>query len=349
MSTEPNDNNSGQGGVDWDAEFAKLDQNGTGNVVPLRKPGADVERHASSFEVDIDDPDSPEAARLTVADPGVTITLPADEDRREPIISAAFLPANLRGTITRTVRRWLHIGAFHAVRLPLYGTKTAAYGAVGVVRLVQLQLRWWWLTEQAPVRRAVADNAHRDPKEAARIYNQLLQELRDTRRWRGFVVAAQTLATVIAGLVVLAVGSVPLNLALVAAILGSLAHLGRPAHKPIISKAIIAPRFRKLNLDIVLRAYYAAGLGNADKPGQQVQFGAQMARDARGTGSQVVVDLPYGRGWADVLAAKEKIASGLDVHVNQVFLTEDETSSRRHLLFVADRDPLAIGAGRTDL
>ncbi|WP_279582234.1 hypothetical protein, partial [Fodinicola feengrottensis] len=62
-----------------------------------------------------------------------------------------------------------------------------------------------------------------------------------------------------------------------------------------------------------------------------------------------VGDLTDGRGWGCVAVQVEKIASGLDVHVNQVFLTEDETSSRRHLLFVADRDPLAIGAGRTDL
>ena len=46
---------------------------------------------------------------------------------------------------------------------------------------------------------------------------------------------------------------------------------------------------------------------------------------------------------------REKIASGLDVHVNQVFLTPDKTSSRRHTLFVADRDPLAVPVGRTDM
>ncbi|WP_163572686.1 hypothetical protein [Fodinicola feengrottensis] len=136
---------TGPNNIDWDAEFAALDQGSAGNnVVPLRKPGTDVERYDSSFEVELDDPDSPESARLKVADPGVTIALPADEDRREPIIPAAFLLGNLRGTINRAVRRWLHISAFHAVRVPWYGGKTAIYGAVGAVRLVQRQLRWWW-------------------------------------------------------------------------------------------------------------------------------------------------------------------------------------------------------------
>ena len=117
----------------------------------------------------------------------------------------------------------------------------------------------------------------------------------------------------------------------------------------MVGTAVVAPRFRKLNSDIVLRAYYAAGLGKPDKADQEVRFGSPMSRDARNTGSQVVVDLPYGKGWSDVAGAREKIASGLDVHVNQVFLTPDKTSSRRHTLFVSDRDPLAVAVGRTEL
>ncbi len=111
-----------------------------------------------------------------------------------------------------------------------------------------------------------------------------------------------------------------------AGVVAALAHYGRPAGRTLIGTAVVAPRFRKLNSDIVLRAYYAAGLGKPDKPDQQIQFGSPMARDARNTGSQVVIDLPYGKGWSDVMNAREKIASGLDVHVNQVFLTPDKTS-----------------------
>jgi hypothetical protein len=74
-----------------------------------------------------------------------------------------------------------------------------------------------------------------------------------------------------------------------------------------------------------------------------------MARDATGVGSQVAIDLPYGKTFADAVKAKGAIASGLDVKASQVFLTDDPSSERRHLLFVADRDPLAIPAGRTPL
>jgi len=42
---------------------------------------------------------------------------------------------------------------------------------------------------------------------------------------------------------------------------------------------VVTPRFRRLTADAVLRAYYSAGLGHPEKPGQQITFGSQMARD----------------------------------------------------------------------
>ena len=126
-----------------------------------------------------------------------------------------------------------------------------------------------------------------------------------------------------------------------------LARIGCPAGRRIIGAAVVTPRFRKLNSDIVLRAYYAAKLGDPDKPGQQVTFGSTMQRD--GEGSRVLVDLPYGKGLSDAVNAREAIASGLDVSLSQVFLHRDTTSHRRHVLWVADRDPLAVPVGRTPL
>jgi hypothetical protein len=134
---------------------------------------------------------------------------------------------------------------------------------------------------------------------------------------------------------------------LVAVGVSLLAHHGHPKDKPILKPATVTPRFRKLNADIVLRAYYAAGLGHPEKPGLQVTFGSPMARD--GEGSAVDVDLPYGKGLKDAIDAKDSLASGLDVQVSQVFLHRDPTSNRRHRLWVADRDPLAVPVGRTPL
>ena len=97
----------------------------------------------------------------------------------------------------------------------------------------------------------------------------------------------------------------------------------------------------------MLRAYYSAGLGNPDKPDQRIAFGSTMSRD--GEGSRVLVDLPYGKGLDDAIKARPGIASGLDVSLSQVFIRRDPTSHRRHVLWVADRDPLAVPVGRTPL
>jgi S-DNA-T family DNA segregation ATPase FtsK/SpoIIIE len=126
-----------------------------------------------------------------------------------------------------------------------------------------------------------------------------------------------------------------------------LARHGHPPDKPILRPAVVTPRFRVLNADIVLRAYYAAGLGHPDKPDLQVTFGSPMRRDGEGSG--VDVDLPYGKTLKDAINAKDNVASGLDVQVSQVFMHRDPTSTRRHHLWVADRDPLAVPVGRTPL
>ena len=238
---------------------------------------------------------------------------------------------------------WAYVGGFHAVRAPWYAVQVAAFSVRGLFRLLQVQLAWWWVRNHFTLLQHAADA--NDTKEWAKA----LREIKSTRLWRGLVLLAEPPRS----------GSAPRWRGRWC----RTCTCGPPAPWQCSrwrttaarsgtrswARATVAPRFRKLNSDIVLRAYYAAGLGRPDRPDQEVRFGSAMSRDARNTGSQVTVDLPFGKGWSDVLAAKEKIASGLDVHVNQVFLTPDKSSIRRHLLFVADRDPLAVPAGRTDL
>src|SRR5258708_24811472 len=54
-------------------------------------------------------------------------------------------------------------------------------------------------------------------------------------------------------------------------------------------------------------------------------------------------------GLKDAIDRKDKIVSGRDVTESQVFIRRDPTSYRRHALWVADRDPLAVPVGRTPL
>jgi S-DNA-T family DNA segregation ATPase FtsK/SpoIIIE len=176
---------------------------------------------------------------------------------------------------------------------------------------------------------------------------KLHKEGKEVRKVRGGILAAEVAALALAAVLLVryAPGWAWFGVAAVA--LPFLAHHGRPADKPIVTPAVVTPRFRVLNADTVIRAYNAAGLSHPDKPGQQLQFGTRMARD--GDGTRVVVDLPHGKGLKDAIDARDKIASGLDVTESQVFIRRDPTSYRRHTLWVADRDPLAVPVGRTPL
>ncbi|MEU4570755.1 cell division protein FtsK [Micromonospora sp. NPDC023956] len=273
----------------------------------------------------------------------VYVDLVAVDDERRPIIPAQWRgPDNIKATIKRTGEVAAHHAGYHAVRAPWYAMQATGWAVVGVARIAGRQVRWWWFTDQYPLQQAAASK--NDPA----AFMQLHRQAQATRLYRGLVLTAEAVA--LGGAVVaLALSPGWVVMAAAAVAVPVLARIGRPSTKPIVQPAVVAPRFRKLNSDIVLRAYYAAGLGHPDKPDLRIQFGGPMSRDAKQIGSQVVVDLPYGKTFSDALKAKESIASGLDVSVNQVFISKDRTSNRRHVLYVSDQDQLAIPAGRTPL
>jgi S-DNA-T family DNA segregation ATPase FtsK/SpoIIIE len=309
------------------------------NVVPLRKPDTGPAALADPIDthyvVTLDDEPGAGPAAPVYVDPP-----PAKEGRR-PIVPPGLRRENLRDTSGHALGRWAHVAAFHLVRVPSYTVLAVFWSVVGAFRVTGRQLRWWWLSEQYGLRQDAA--TANDPA----MWLKLHREVRDTRRWRGIVLAGEALAVATAVALLLTVVPGPVGAAVTVVALGWLAHVGRPVDRPIVSRAVVTRRFRALTADVVLRAYYAAKLGDPDKPGQQVMFGSSMSRD--GGGSRVLVDLPYGKGLDDALKARSAIASGLDVSTSQVFLTRDPSSHRRHVLWVADRDPLALPAGRTPL
>lgn len=296
---------------------------------------ADPDRFDTSFEIDLDD--EPEPSREPVY-----VDLVTRDHERRPVIPAALRGvSNVKAAARRAAGRAGHTIAYHAVRTPLYVVLAAFWAVIGVGRLTWRQLRWWWVLEQHALRQEAAARNDAD------AWLKLHQEARTARLWRGSVLGAELVALAVVGLVLARVAPWWAPAVVVAVVVPLLAHVGRPAGRSIVSPAVVATRFRKLTADIVLRAYYAAGLGRPDKDEQRVTFGSPMARD--GNGSRVVVDLPYGRGLDDAVKARGAIASGLDVAVSQVFITRDPTSHRRHVLWVADVDPLALPAGRTPL
>ncbi len=316
--------------LDEDEEFADRD----------RTVGRRTAARDTSYEIELDEvPPADTAPTLVDLPEGIGPAATPVEGRR-PIIPTDLHRANLGATLANTAGRWGHVAAFHAVRSPWYALQAAAWAVVGAFRLAGRQMRWWWVNEQYTLlQQAASDN---DPA----MWLKLHREGKSTRRWRGLVLLGQAIALCVA--VILTLGLPVLwQIGIAAGMVPVLARHGRPAGRQIIPTAVVTRRYRKLNSDIVLRAYYAAGLGHPDKPNQQIEFGTAMARE--GDGSKVLINLPYGKTFADAVNAREKIASGLDVALAQVTLSRDPQSHRSHWLWVADADPLATPAGRTPL
>lgn len=332
--------------IDLDAHRARRDdaqapEDLAGAMV--RVSPAEVERMDTAYEVALDGDSDDDPATGNVLVPVDRRSVPVQSGERLPIVPVHLRPKALPATMRRAGGRAGHVTAFHAVRSPWYATKFVWFAGRGLSRLVGTQVRWWWVPNSVALEQKAAD------ANALKEWERIHRQVGATRLWRGGVLAVQNIAVTVGALVGLNMAPGAAVAAFAAGLAAVLAHYGRPAGQSLVGTAVVAPRYRKLNSDIVLRAYYAAGLGNPDKTDKQVNFGSTMSRDASNTGTEVVIDLPWGLGWTQVVGAKEKIASGLDVHVRQVFLTPDDSSSRRHKLFVADTDPLAEPAGRTDM
>ena len=313
------------------------------DVEPHERPDADLAipgEHLpaasdTSYEIELDHQE------LVPARPVYVDPVPAEGVRLPVLPDALRGLEGMKRAGRRAGGRAGHAAAYHGLRSPVYLASALVWALVGVFRVIGRQLHWWWVLEQHGLRSAAAANG--DSREWMRLH----KEAKDTRATRGRILAAEAVVLVLAGVLLWRYAPWWADALTGAVALVLLARAGRPADRRIISPATVTPRFRKLSADIVLRAYYAAGLGSPDNAGQAITFGSPMARD--GEGSRVVVDLPYGKGLDDALAARPKIASGLDVTVSQVFLHRDPTSHRRHVLWVADRDPLAVPVGRTPL
>lgn len=290
------------------------------------------------YEVALDD----QAPAAEVVHPPGGFGLPAEPGQLRPVV-----PEHLRTmqgisrSARRTTGRLAHRGAYHGLRSPGYLLKALGWSVVGLVVTLRRMLAWWWVAEQTRLRSLAVISGD------SREWRSLHKDAQNSRRDRGLVLLAAAFAVALA-LALMQQFAPWFGWAVLAAVLlPLLARAGRPADKRIIRPASTTPRFRVINADVVLRAYYAAGLGHPDKPGQQITFGAPMSRD--GDGSRVLVDLPFGKGLEDAVKARPAIASGLDVTLSQTFIHRDPTSHRRHVLWVADRDPLAVPVGQTPL
>lgn len=307
-----------------------------GDLGPFDPAKQPRESFDTSFEVELDE----EPPRRHEP---VYVDVVSRDEELLPIVPANWSTwSNARNSVRRLSRRWWHIARWHAVRSPLHALLLTWFALVGVARLAGRQYRWWWVSEQDELRQHAATN--NDPD----TWSRLMREARAIRLYRGTVLVGEGVALVVGYVLLVHLAPQWTVYALVVTVMPLLARAGRPGRR-VIGSAVVQQRYRKLRGDIVLRAYYRAGLGHPDKKGEEIGFLSPMSRDAMDSGSQVKVALPYGRTFADVVNVKSKIASGLDVSDFQVFLTRDKESVRSHTLFVTDRDPLAIPAGSTPM
>ncbi|HWG03232.1 MAG TPA: hypothetical protein VG164_15470 [Trebonia sp.] len=313
---------------------------GDGRLIPFRRV-ADADQDAAPRErfehVLDDDPDDPQP----VHPPG-GFGLPATRDDRRPVVPPALRSREaLRAETDRHAEQLRYEASFHGLRAPWYLLKTVLWALWGTLVLADRLRRWWWVTEGTGARLVAAiDNDGRE-------YRSQHLHQRKVRGERGIVITACALAALVAG--VLVTRTVPWAWCGIAPVLAVLAaRAGGPEGRPIITPSMTEPVVRVVSQDTVVRAYAAAGLCKPGTEGQELGLGV-MARDKRGTGTFVPVYLPYGGTYAKVMGSLAALASGLDVKVSQLFLTPDDTSERRHTLWIADEDPLAKSAGRTPL
>jgi DNA segregation ATPase FtsK/SpoIIIE, S-DNA-T family len=296
----------------------------------------------TSFEHALDET----APKPELVHDGDGITIPALGGDRRPIVPEHLQTwEGISGTAAKYLDAARFHSLFHALRSPGYLVLGVIWAIVGAGKIARAQRDWWWVSEQSFLRsKAVVEG--NSPE-----WRSLHGIARKTRSWRGTVLGAEAFAIVLTFVLIAALAPWWSWLVVAALAMPPLAHHGRPKHRPIVSSAVTTPLVRKVSADAIVRAYERAGLCSTDpkKTADHLGFGSVMSRDALGKGSQVVVYLPYGGTFDQVMNAKTKIASGLDVAESQVYFTRDKQSERRHTLRVLDNDPLAEPAGRTPL
>ncbi len=338
---------------------AEPDEPNDATVLPFtlkKKPAADPtapapgEVRPGEWTADLPDADDPEAEGITegapvdppreVYPPSVAEWMEAKDKARLPVLPDWVKLPDQRKAVRRwAVRHYSTMVGYHALRLPvIYTPKVVAYSPRGAWRWSATVGRWVFDAEGKALRLAAV------AAEDADQYLKLSRQRNDRVRLRGILATAAGLVGLTAALTLYVMAPSWLLMLSVATLTTALGLAGAPADRPLIDRAKVTFRKRKLSSDIITRAFTAAGLTSRD---QGIAFPRPIGRD--GDGWRVVVDLPYGKSFADAQKKHEALASGIDIAPTQLFLDKDDSSARRVSMWIADRDPLAVPAGRSPL
>ncbi|MFD4141120.1 cell division protein FtsK [Streptomyces sp. NPDC058572] len=317
---------------------------------PAATAPAEPEVKPGEWEAELPDTEDPEAEGLTegaVVDPpkeayppSITEWMQERDKVRQPVFPDwVKLPDQRKAVRKWAVRHYSTMLGYHAWRLPcVYTPKLLAYSPRGAWRWSSAVGKWVFDTEGRALRLAsVLD-------EDAATYLKLSRQ-RDARvRMRSIIATVSSVVGLTLALLLWVMAPTWLLALCIVTLTTGFGLGGTPADKPLIDRAKVTFRKRKLSSDIVIRAHEAAKLTTKD---QTIAFPRPIGRD--GDGWRVVVDLPYGMTFEDAMKAHSRLCSGMDIAPTQLFLDKDETSGRRVSYWIADRDPLAVPSGKTPL
>jgi len=298
---------------------------------------ADLQGRAPEVEtITPDEDDRADAGAVLVDDADAHAAWDAPtEARRAPILPAwAASRTALLNTAARYGKLAAYRCAYHAVRVPLYGARLAAWAPIGTARVVGSVWRWASDAEGRPARSdAVAGHDWQAYQSLAR--------LRDRRvRWRGIVCATAGLGLVGAG-AALAIAAPPVAIwGTGTAVVAGLGLAGKPADKPLATRAVVKAKLRPLTASMVEKALSRIGipaLAAVGKTGEGIHFPDPISRD--GNGWRAVIDLPAGTTAADVADRRDRLASGLARPLGCVWPEGvPEIGPHRLVLWVGDSD-----------
>lgn len=243
--------------------------------------------------------------------------------------------AGVRKAAGWRARRWWHIFLYHLVRVPKRLVLALLWAALGVVQLEYVQVHWWWVVEQSPLRSEAVRT--RD----SRTWESLHKHARKVRLTRGLVLLAEHLFVLLAAGTLTAffpLGWIPVGCVCVPL----LAWFGNPTSTPVMDAATTPAAYEALSLEIVVRALLSlriVGIDRAykDDPKTAFQQVDPICRD--GAGWLAKLDLPYGVTAGEVSEKREELASGLRRPMGTVW---PETDHRRHpgalAMYVSDED-----------
>ncbi|MET7461096.1 cell division protein FtsK [Nonomuraea sp. NPDC005501] len=267
---------------------------------------------------------------------GWRTALEAKARSRQPIV-----PLWLRSrteaveTLKWVTLHYLHVAGYQVVRLPLYGGRLTARAPRGLLRLVGGVIKWTFDLEGEPVRLAAVQKADPD------VYLKLSRQ-RDSRvRLRVLISSAALVTLLVVGLM-MAEQTTTAQWAALAAAIGALGILGKPADRPLINRAVVPSTVEKLTSDIVIRALTVLGIGGinqamAKNPKDAIRFVAPITRD--GPGWRADIDLPYGVTVADVMDKRDRMASALRRPLGCIWPEGDSSVHEgRLVLWVGDKD-----------